>query len=180
MANTIANESTLKKEMLLMLTKVANYVAQKVWNENRAQIEQVVYQSYVPKDYNRTGEFKDAWDATAYNDGNKATGKMFYSPGQIHPGSTDPASPNFGQHLAIADGNNVSAGDPSADYLADIIYYGLSGDAWNWNDRKRDAWGALNKVVGRRKMKKYIEEGFRFYGVQYESHNKAIHLRTTK
>ena len=74
----------------------------------------------------------------------------------------------------------MSAGDPSADYLADIIYYGLSGDAWNWNDRKRDAWGALNKVVGRRKMKKYIEEGFRFYGVQYESHNKAIHLRTTK
>ena len=43
-----------------MLTKVANYVAQKVWNENRAQIEQVVYQSYVPKSYNRTGEFKDA------------------------------------------------------------------------------------------------------------------------
>ena len=65
MANTISNESTLKKEMLLMLTKVANYVAQKVWNENRAQIEQVVYQSYVPKSYNRNGEFKDAWEATA-------------------------------------------------------------------------------------------------------------------
>ena len=67
MANTIANESTLKKEMLLMLTKVANYVAQKVWNENRSQIEQVVYQSYIPKTYNRTGEFKDALYSTSYN-----------------------------------------------------------------------------------------------------------------
>ena len=180
MAASITSESALKKAMLVALTKVANYVAQKVWNENRAQIEQVVYQSYVPKDYNRTGEFKDAWDATAYNDGNKATGKMFYSPGQMHTGSTDPHSMMCGQHVAIADGDNVSEGDSSAEYLADIIYYGLSGDGWNWANKKRDAWSALNKVVGRRKMKQYIEEGFRFYGIQYESHNKDIQLRTTK
>ena len=174
MATRITSESALKKELLLLLTKIADYAAQKVWNENRAQIEQTVYQSYVPKDYNRTGEFKEAWDTAAYNDGNKATGKMFYTPGQMRIGSTDPDSVDFGQHVSITDGG------PSAEYLADIIYYGISGDAWRWDVGKRDAWDALNKVVGRRKMKQYIEEAFKFYGVEYEAHNRGIQLRTTK
>ena len=56
------NNRQLQKLLTDPLRNVANYVAQKIWNENRELVRQIVYEAGVPEYYERTNEFKDAWN----------------------------------------------------------------------------------------------------------------------
>ena len=159
--------------LMPLLKNVVDYVVQKIWNENRELVRTVVYESYQPTEYDRTGQFKEAWSTQVKTKGNMVTGEFYYDPDKLD--SFD------GHHESIVDGQ------PMQDYLAEIIYEGLSGaiyqkgyakyskrfkgQAWT---KKRDAWKKLLKRIGTDKMKRMFEEGMRQQGLKFNAH--ASHL----
>lgn len=175
------NNQELEHMLMPLLEKAINYVVQKIMEENKEIIEQVVYNSYSPNIYDRTGEFKEAWDIETKTYGNKVQGTFKFAPDKMSVGSG-------GQHSSIFDGSDIRP------YLAEIIYQGLSGDfglgeanrsgkyyaknnplfaneAWA---KKRDAWKELNNKIGIRKIKQYFEEGMRRNGLNFKGHTASI------
>lgn len=182
MATRGMNKAELNRQMALALKEAVDYTVQKIWNENRAFIQDIVYNAYIPQDYERTNEFRtDAWDTEASSTiephGAIARGSMKYNGTNL---STSRAN-GFGQHIGFDD-------EPCRMYLAEIIYQGLVGDftgeytyahenpAFNnatWT-RKRDAWKALNDWLGKNNLKKIFSEGLTKAGLQYHSHSTPI------
>lgn len=171
------SEQELRKALDLALQKAVNYVVQKIWNENREIVRVVVYEAYKPKEYERTGEFREAWEVTqeAHNpSGKDAYGKFYYKPNNMTVGSVDYDSPDYAQHIGV--GPKFYGAD-ARPYLADIIY-----GATKWGryfgdgefQRKRDAWTELNKRIGKRKMKQWMKEGMEAAGLNVTMHNTAI------
>lgn len=174
MANQALNNNQLEAMLMPKIRIAVDYVVQKIWNENREIVRQVVYEAYTPKQYERTGEFKEAWDTDTSVYGNKAHGEFRYNPESLTIGSN-------GQHSSIFDGAS------SRDYLADIIYQGLSGaiyekgyakDSARFQDQawaqKRNAWEVLERKVGVRKIKQWMKEGFNKAGLNVQSHGMSL------
>lgn len=166
----ISNDNELEAEMSKMLQKVARYVAEQMLELNKRAIEDVVYNTYSPLAYIRSEEFKDAWKVSEEPQSSGAKAGIEYAPEYLTVGSNNPISVDYGRHASIVTGNS------SAAYLADIIYQGLSGSAWisPISHKKRNAWEALNKMLGIRKMKKLIEDGFAKEGVLLHKHNSPV------
>ena len=174
MAKRLYNEIQLRQTFLPKLSEVVDYVVQKIWNENKELIRVVVYEAYEPTIYNRTGEFKEAWDTSVHIQGNTVQGEFFYDPSKLTVGSTIMDDSNYGQHIS------ATTGEPMTEYLADIIYQGLAGPAYGHGIRsgawakKRDAWNTLLKQIGKAKMKKWLEEGFARAGLPVVSHQVSL------
>lgn len=171
MANQARNDRELKQMLQQPLYEAVEYIVQKIWNENREVIRVEVYEKYSPTVYNRTGEFQESWDAQAAktNKGDVlAQGSFYYNPNTMSRGSTDPSSSDYGQHVSIVSGDDMRA------YLADIIYQGAYGSAWQNDAGVRDAWSALLRIVGKRKMRRWLKEGMQKAGVAGISRNKPI------
>lgn len=166
------------------LQQVCNYVVQKIWNENREIVRRVVYESHLPEEYNRTGEFKEAWDYTDVNynptrmDG---YGEFHYEPNNMSVGSADPNSDNYGQHIGV--GPYKYYGEDARPYLADIIYHmnGCAGAGPAFGDgywrKARNAWAELIRVIGKRKIKQWFKEGFEKVGFTVQMHNVPIDVQ---
>lgn len=148
------NDTELERLLREPLKEAVDYVVQKIWNENREIIEQIIYRSEAPEYYQRTGEFKNAWETLTTvktGDGNTVEGNFFYAPNLMSATPADDAPNHMGQHYGVGDtsgstngNNNFRAngqmrskaersggqyGD-SREYLADIIYQGLAGDIY--------------------------------------------------
>lgn len=65
------NNQEVERMIMPALTKAIDYVVQKIWNDNREIVRQVVYEAYQPNMYNRTNEFKEAWETETKTVGNK-------------------------------------------------------------------------------------------------------------
>lgn len=146
------------------LEKAIDYVVQKIWNDNRELIRTIVYESYQPEEYERTGEFKEAWDTDVKRLGNFVRGEMKYDPRELT------VNYNKWQH------GSAYLQQPMTTYLAEVIYQGLSGDLFGegpWT-KKRDVWAALNREVGIRKIKQYFEEGMRRNGLDFRGHTASV------
>lgn len=171
--NAARTEAELKRMVMPDLRKVADYVAQKIWNENREKIRVMIYEAYDPIEYDRTGEFKEAWGIESYVTGDVATSEFKFDPDQLT---------SFDNHHA-----SIIDGQPMQDYLVNIIYQGLSGAIYqegyaknskrfkgqSWT-KARNVWNALIKWLGADRMRKLFEEGMRFYGIEFTRHKSAI------
>lgn len=174
---TAINDSQLRSILQKPLQDATDYVVQKIWNENKEIVRVVVYEAYSPELYNRSGEFRDAWNYTTGDhnvlSGQVATSEFYYNPESMSMGSPYPGGHDYAQHIGIAGKyKNVDA----RKYLADIIYQGLSGSVFGsgpWT-KKRDAWKELNKRIGKRKMKQWMKEGMEMAGLNVQMHNAAI------
>ena len=63
MAKTgITNNNALQAAVVADLKNVVDYVVQKLWEENRDLVQKIVYDGYQPEEYERTNEFKEAWN----------------------------------------------------------------------------------------------------------------------
>lgn len=177
--NQVRNNQELENMLMPALEKAIDYVVQKIWNDNREIVRQVVYEAYSPSIYNRTGEFKEAWDTEIKVVSNKVQGTFKYDPDKMSIG-------DGGQHSSIYQNDR-----DVRPYLAEIIYQGLAGDFTNtkkanhagkkyaknnplfageaWT-RKRNAWKELNNKIGTRKIKQYFEEGMKRSGLQFRGH----------
>ena len=170
----ITSESQLQKILTAKIKEAVDLLVQKIWNENRELVRVVVYEAYLPKEYERTNEFKEAWNTTVESQGNMVKGKFQYDPKEmtVNYEKMQHGSPKKG---------------PSTEYLADIIYQGLAGDftgqtkyAKNnpiYNDeawtKKRDAWEYLQKRLTRPILKKWMEECFAKVGLDVIPHGRS-------
>lgn len=182
------NDWELKNFLKPKLQKVARYVVEKIWNENRELIRVIVYEAYAPEMYERTNEFKEAWKTETKMLSNNLQGIFEYAPEKLRIGTN-------GQHNSL-----INREEDVRPYLAEIIYQGLSGDfLYGKNDsesngdkhyakdnpffasqawtKKRDVWDALIKRIGERNMKKWIKEGFGFVGLSVHSHGTPLGVK---
>lgn len=164
MGRQIRSSQDAENFLMPILEKVINYVVQKILSDNQELIEQMIYDSYSPIEYERTGQFKEAWEADSKRIRNYAEGEM-----------------KFDSRELVVDYDNWQHGskylqEPMTTYLAEIIYQGLSGDMFGtgaWTN-KRNVWEALIKKIGIRKIKEYFEEGMRANGLEYRGHTAAV------
>lgn len=176
MAARIKNEADLRRDVMPALEKAVDYVVQKIWEENRALIQTLVYDAYQPSTYERTGEFKEAWEIETKTNCNVAHGEFKYAPDKMNVGwpSTEYDSPQYGRHASALDNFDARP------YLAEIIYEGCAGPAFGHGVQdgawahKRDVWTALNKKIGKNRIKQLFEEGMRQQGIVFSRHRTAI------
>ena len=181
MAKTgITNDAQLQAAIIADMKNVVDYVVQKIWNDNRELIRQIIYEGYQPEVYERTGEFKEAWDTDVKTLHNYVQGEFKYDPRLLT------VNEDNGQHSSLVDGT------PMTEYLAEVIYDGLSGAIYEpgyaknssrfkgqpWAN-KRDVWSALLKWFNKTKLKQLFEEGMRQQGVNFIRHNVAIKVTNT-
>ena len=161
--------------LMPVLKQAAKYVAEQILIKNEELVQQIVYDAYNPSEYERTGEFKKAWNTDAYVTGNVATGEFWHD--------SEKMSSYDDHHMSIVDGQ------PMRDYLADIIYEGLAGaiyqpgyaknykpfkgQAWT---KKRDVWKALLGWLKITQLKSLFEEGLRRQGVAFTRTNAAVYF----
>ena len=171
----VKNDRELKQIIIPKLEQAAYYVAQKIWNEHRSLVRIMVYEAYNPSDYVRSGEFKEAWDTSHSSNisTGKAQGKFEYDPDSMSVGypSTEYGSREYGKHASAIDNFDARP------YLAEIIYEGMAGPAFGhgvedgaWHN-KRDVWEALNKKIGKGKIKQYFQQGMQMQGIKYKFKN---------
>ena len=171
MAKQLINEIQIKAAIVPKLRKAARYVADELYKRNKELIESIVYASYTPTEYVRSGQFKEAWETKDYTmaNNNGAVAEFSYDPSKLSIGAG-------GQHSSL----NPYDGSDVTPYLAEIIYDGLSGaiyepgyaknssrfmgQAWA---KKRDVWDALNDKLGKKTLRQYFEEGMRKQGIAY-------------
>ena len=181
MAKTgITNDAQLQAAIIADMKNVVDYVVQKIWNDNRELIRQIIYEGYQPEVYERTGEFKEAWDTDVKTLHNYVQGEFKYDPRLLT------VNEDNGQHSSLVDGTAMT------EYLAEVIYEGLSGAIYEpgyaknssrfkgqpWAN-KRDVWSALLKWFNKTKLRQLFEEGMRQQGVNFIRHNVAIKVRNT-
>lgn len=141
----------MQMAMRTILKDVYNYVLDKIEQENKELINEIVYGAGQPKVYERTYEFRDSWGGNVETKGNSIVAtfeqdvnKLSYDPDNYIHGSLE--SGFIGE------------------YLADIIYNGGSGNKFGdgyWM-KQRDAWQPLLDAIDK-KLDKWIAEGFDKY-----------------
>ena len=165
----IKNQAQLNNIFVPKLREAVDYIVQKIFNENKELIQMIVYESYQPSVYNRTGEFKEAWNTKTESYGNHIDGEFYYDWKKLTPGDDNPESPNYGQHVSA-----INEKDLMTEYLIDVIYQGKAGPAFghgvrtgNWA-KKRDAWEILDKWLSNRQFRKIFEEGMTKAGIPWK------------
>ena len=181
MAKTgITNNNALQAAVVADLKNVVDYVVQKLWEENRDLVQKIVYDGYQPEEYERTNEFKEAWNTDVKTLNSFIQGEFKYDSRLLT------VDTNNGQHSSLVDGT------PMTEYLAEVIYDGLSGaiyepgyaknssrfkgEAWA---NKRDVWSALLKWFNKTKLRQLFEEGMRQQRMNFIRHNVAIKVTNT-
>ena len=174
MANLITNERQFKNIFLPKIKEAVEYIMQRIWKENRNLIQLFVYDSYSPSVYNRTGEFKEAWNTKTNTNGDKITGEFYYDWKKLTPGDNDPESPRYGQHVSAIDRFLMT------EYLADVIYQGLAGPAFGhgvhsgkWTE-KRNAWEQLDKWLSNAQLREIFEDGMTKAGIPWKRNKGRI------
>lgn len=175
------NDIELVNMVMPALEQAVDYVVQQIWKDNQELISKLIYETYHPSEYQRSGEFKQAWTTVdSKTRGNKTEGKFEYDPDSMSVGypSTERGTPDYGLHASAID--NFDA----RDYLAEIIYQGLAGPAFGYGPvhdgawtKKRDVWEALIKKLGNRKFKSYFHEGLRLAGVKFRDTREKPSIR---
>lgn len=161
--------------LMPVLKQAAKYVAEQILIKNEELVQQIVYDAYSPSEYDRTGEFKKAWGSEAHITGNVATGEFWHD--------SEKMTSFNGHHESVVDGQ------PMRDYLAEIIYEGLSGaiyqegyaknykpfkgQAWT---KRRNVWKALLDWLKINQLKKLFEEGLRRQGVTFTRTHEAVYF----
>lgn len=128
------------------------------WNEK--EIDRTVYEAGEPSEYNRTFEFREAWEGKITDSTPKEVkGEFTYMPNMM-------TTIERGVHASVI----VDYGylDDIRAYLAEIIYEGKAGHIMGegfWT-QPRNAWERLIKIVGGAKMKTWINRGAKKAGLK--------------
>ena len=133
------NDRELKQMLKAPINEMCQYVAEQILKENADVIDEVVYGAGSPSWYERTGQFKNAWSISKP----RVKGDVLAS------------------RSILMDGRKIR-------YNADIIYQGLSGDAFGdgyWRS-PRDAFSIVIKNLDDGKFDQWVEEGLRKVGLK--------------
>lgn len=138
----------MKMAMKTILKDVYNYVLDKIEQENKELIDEIIYTRNQPEAYARSFEFRDAWGSDVNVTADGVTATFSYKPDNLT------YDPEANRHGTLESGF-------IGQYLAEIIYEGKSGLRFGngfWTE-ERDAWTPLLKVIDKN-IDRWIEEGF--------------------
>ena len=159
MAN-LRNDSEVERFLQPKIRIIVEEILKGIEEWNQKEIDRVVYAAGQPDVYQRTYEFRDAWEGRITKDtAHETEGEFTYMPNQMT--TVEP-----GIHASVI----VDYGylDDIRPYLAEIIYDGLAGHIFGtgfWTG-KRDAWERLVKIVGGSKMRTWINRGAKKAGLK--------------
>lgn len=162
----IRNDVQLRKVLMPVIQKAVEYVMNQIYLHNQYLIEKMVYNTFMPEEYQRTYEFEKAWSYDSVTgqkiaiSGNHVKMEFKYDPDEIYtynPPIHGSVMPGWGE---------------AKDYLAELIYQGKSGPLYGsgpWT-KKKDAWAALIKELGTRQFDRYMKDGFAYAGLNVQKH----------
>ena len=177
MANLPKNETEVKNFLLPKISNAVEYVLNQIYLLNQWEIEQVVYAAYNPKEYIRTGEFKNtAWSY----DKPKISGTHVKGTFQYDPEGMEyvPELAQHGSPIDYTPSDTAQHYGDEREYLAEIIYGGLSGMLFGdgpWRN-KRDAWEAVLKALRKQDLRKWIKEGLELEGLKVRDNRTTMIL----
>lgn len=153
------------------LVVALDYVLQQISERNEALIMRIIYNNYTPEIYDRTYEFRQAWDYSLSSGGNQVLGTFGYTETSSNAGKIMHYKPELGQHgTPDAFGEAIqSAWGDAREYLAEIIYQGKSSHVFGYGPwtRKRDVWKPLMKSIDSKAMSTWFERGMKYAGLKY-------------
>ena len=152
------NDAELRKAMEQALSGSSLHTMEQTVSMLQKQIENVVYNAYVPEVYTDTFEFLDAWETQSEGAG----AEMHYEP--------DYLSISAPVHASVITGAGV------ASVLADWIFEGNSGGLFGnggWNS-SRDAWKSLDKEMTNTKFRSMYEAGMTAVGIPWKRSGGAV------
>ena len=160
------NDEELSSAAVSKLAIAVQYMMDAILTENDSTILDVVYSTYAPSSYKRTGDFQEAWDTrvgTAYK---TAEGEFYFRPETMTVDyDADPP-----QHASV-DKNSITQ------YMADILYQGAMGCIYR--PTNRNAWKVLDKWLSNTKFRQIFEDGLNQSGLEWKRSNGAI-TKTTE
>lgn len=153
------------------LVVAIDYVLQKIAERNEDLILNIIYNNYTPEIYQRTDEFRRAWDYSLSSGGNQVLGTFSYTETSSDAGRIMHYNPALGQHgTPDSFGEAImSAWGDAREYLAEILYEGKTSYVFGhgpWT-RKRDVWSPLIKSVESKALSTWFEQGLKFAGLKY-------------
>lgn len=153
------------------LVVALDYVLQQISERNEDLIMRIIYNNYNPEVYERTDEFREAWDYSLSSGGKQAMGTFSYSETSSDAGRIMHYVPALGQHgTPESFGQDImNAWGDAREYLAEIIYEGKSSKVFGrgpWT-RKRDVWSELIKSVESKALTTWFERGLKYAGLKY-------------
>ena len=172
------NDEELSSAAVSKLAIAVQYMMDAILTENDSTILDVVYSTYAPSSYKRTGEFQEAWDTrvgTAYK---TAEGEFYFKP-EIMTVDYD----YFNPETMDADYNSGPPRHASVDresvaqYMADILYQGAMGCIYR--PTNRNAWKVLDKWLSNTKFRQIFEDGLNYSGLEWKR-SKGIVTKTTE
>ena len=156
------DDDSLSSAITDRLKIAVQYVVDRILTENDSTILDVVYSTYAPSEYQRTGEFQKAWDTKVGSMKKYVEGEFFYDSRELT------VDPEMGQHASVLDrGYEGKVGDVHsvAEYMADILYEGAMGCIYR--PTKRNAWKVLDKWLSNTKFRQIFEEGLNYAGLEW-------------
>lgn len=156
----IRNETQLQAVIAQALVPVINRVLERIVEDNRGLIQEYIYDNDTPAVYERTEEFKEAWEMqSAKVTGDHVKGEFSYTPDKM---SVDPGAFQHGSYYYNP--NDVR------EYLATLIYEGGAGPMFGegfWRN-KRDVWDRLIKHLGKRRLLSYVSDALKAEGIAFK------------
>ena len=166
----IYNDNHFYEIFVPKLKEAINYVLENITEENIKAIDAMIYTSNSPDVYNRTYEFREAWDKTTASSGNTATGSFFYEPSKMS------INPEDGQHASLVTGEDFR------EYLADVIYNGFNDKLFGggWWSNGRNAFKVLQQWLTNSQFRQLFEEGMTKAGIPWSKSVGAVQREAIK
>lgn len=134
-----------------------------VHNKNEEEIDTIVYGTYAPSWYGRTGDFKEAWKEQVGG----LEGEMYFDESGISTGTKED-----GVHASVVTGASM------ASVMPEIIYQWGMGCIPR--PTGRDAWSALDSYLTNTQMRSLFEAGLNASGLPWKRSTGAITVTKTK
>ena len=147
------DDDSLSSAITDRLKIAVQYTVDRILTENDSTILDVVYSTYAPSEYQRTGEFQKAWDTKVGSMKKYVEGEFFYDSRELT------VDPEIGKHASVVSKDSV------AEYMADILYEGAMGCIYR--PTKRNAWKVLDKWLSNTKFRQIFEEGLNYAGLEW-------------
>lgn len=175
------NDNELWMMLIAPIQRAIDGIVKQMLLKNSELIQQIVYDVYDPIEYERTGQFKEAWSM----DDAKRLRTDYVEGGMYYDSRLLDVNPDMGQHASVIDGQ------PMTEYLADVIYQGLSGtfgrgraryasgssyfkgQAWT---KKRDVWTKLMNSYKAAEFKKLFKEELEKNGCAVKTYGTQIKI----
>src|SRR5574344_2764195 len=96
------DDDSLSSAITDRLKIAVQYVVDRILTENDSTILDVVYSTYAPSEYQRTGEFQKAWDTKVGSMKKYVEGEFFYDSRELT------VDPEIGQHASVVSKDSVA------------------------------------------------------------------------